>query len=459
MRFEPSACALLLLLTIVNAVRNEDFRTDEPANTTPVTEDNESFTENFPTDGENKNVEEQYADYTGAQVFSVKLRSSEHKRMFQQLEDRELIDVWLHKRSKKRSRAEFMVLRENMQEVLSLFYEADIQPKIVIPNMQRLIEKEKKAETLTNSTLRSGHGMNWNEYHRYSTIHSFLLHYANAYPDICTLKTIGKTVENRDIQMLKISSGGNENKTAIFIDGGMHAREWITPAAVTYIIKELVDNRAKYRSFVDDVDFHIVPLVNVDGYEYSHTRDRLWRKNRADLWGPCNGVDLNRNFGYKWGTSGSSFIGCSQIYRGSAGFSEPESKAIRDYIMESAANFQAYLSFHSYGQLILYPYGYANNELPSDANDLKRLGNAAASAVRKLSKTRYTVGNSAEVLYRSSGASDDWAKGEAGIKYSYVVELSDTGKYGFMLPERLIKPTAADALEIVKVVADEVMGL
>jgi len=114
----------------------------------------------------------------------------------------------------------------------------------------------------------------------------------------------------------------------------MHAREWISPATVTYIIRELVENRSKYGSFVSDIDYHIVPLVNVDGYDYSHGKNRMWRKNRAILPGRCSGVDLNRNFGYKWGMAGASRTNtCVSIYAGKSAFSEPESQAIRDYIM------------------------------------------------------------------------------------------------------------------------------
>ncbi|XP_059483527.1 carboxypeptidase B-like [Neocloeon triangulifer] len=446
--------ALIFLLLAFFASAEEIFETTESTDTTTTSD--EFFEEIQEIDEGSSSPQNQTVDFRGAKVFRVKLKNASQNRLFKQLVEEELIDVWLHTKGNA-SRAEFLILPQNLEKVQSLLQEAKIQPKIMIPDLQKLIKTNDRVN-LNNIALRSGYSLNWDEYHQFGVIHAFLDYYATAYPDICTVKTIGKTREERDIKLIKISSGAESNP-AVFIDGGIHAREWISPASVTYIIKELVENREKYSSFVDKVDFYIVPLINVDGYEYSHTRDRLWRKNRADLFGFCNGVDLNRNFGYKWGTSGSSFFRCSNIYRGSSAFSEPETKALRDFILESQVNFQAYLSFHSYGQLILYPYGYASNELPDDVDDLDRVGKAAASAVRKLSGTKYTVGNAAQVLYSSSGASDDWAKGDAKIKYSYVVELSDKGKYGFVLPEKFIKSTAADAFEIVKVVADEVRGV
>jgi carboxypeptidase A4 len=97
-----------------------------------------------------------------------------------------------------------------------------------------------------------------------------------------------------------------------------------------------VENRANYTTFVNDVDFHIVPLLNVDGYRYSHSKNRMWRKNRKIIPGSCNGVDLNRNFGYKWGQIGGATVDtCAWNYAGKDAFSEPESKAIQNYVLQN----------------------------------------------------------------------------------------------------------------------------
>jgi carboxypeptidase A4 len=121
---------------------------------------------------------------------------------------------------------------------------------------------------------------------------------------------------------------------------GIHAREWISPASVTYIIKELVENRQN-NLWADKMDFYVVPVLNPDGYEYTHTNDRLWRKNRRNpQLGGCAGTDLNRNFGYKWGGLGSSKNPCAETYAGTAAFSEPESKAIRDYVTSQGNKFK-----------------------------------------------------------------------------------------------------------------------
>jgi len=106
---------------------------------------------------------------------------------------------------------------------------------------------------------------------------------------------------------------------------------------VTYVIDYLVENSEKL-----DTDYYILPVVNPDGYEYSFTSERLWRKNRRKVSSVnCSGVDLNRNFGYRWGGKGTSRNVCHDTYSGTGPFSEPETDAIRNFFETSAANFKA----------------------------------------------------------------------------------------------------------------------
>lgn len=139
-----------------------------------------------------------------------------------------------------------------------------------------------------------GHRLTWQAYHRLNDINGYLDYLAETYPQLCTVKTIGSSVQGRPIKIIKISNGKQGNK-AVWIDGGVHAREWISPATVTFIINQIVlsyDNDP----LLESVDWYINPMVNPDGYEYSHNVDRLWRKNRRGA-GYCAGTDLNRNFG------------------------------------------------------------------------------------------------------------------------------------------------------------------
>jgi len=113
------------------------------------------------------------------------------------------------------------------------------------------------------------------------------------------------------------------------------------------------------------------------------------------------------------------------------------------------------LSFHSYGQYILYPWGY-DQRVPPDYLTLDKVGRQAAESMKQIAgdNTAYTVGNSAITLYPASGGSDDWAKALLKIKYAYTIELRDTGRHGFILPALYIIPTAKEALAAVQVITN-----
>ena len=273
---------------------------------------------------------------------------------------------------------------------------------------------------------------------------------ASEYKSRATLINIGRSSEGKSLKVLQVGSG-ERGKPAIFIDGGIHAREWISPSTVTYILKEFLENPAKYSKILSKVDLYFLPLANPDGYEFSRRSDRLWRKNRAHSErGKCAGVDLNRNFGYKWGGKGSSNNQCSETYRGTRPFSEPESRAMRDFILARRGNIRMYITFHSYGQMILYPWGYDRVDA-RDSAELHRMGLVGARAIGR----NYKVGSAAKVNYEAAGASDDWAKGSAGIKYSYTIELPDTGRYKFLLPASRIGSTVREAARAVKAMGED----
>ncbi|KZR99500.1 putative Carboxypeptidase B, partial [Daphnia magna] len=162
----------------------------------------------------------------------------------------------------------------------------------------RLIKK-------TTDFCKTAYNLDWTSYHRLSNIYAFLTYLNTTYPRLVQLINIGSSYEKRPLYVIRISSSPSPGtRPAIWIDGGFHAREWISPAVATYIIQQLVEVPANAK-LLSNVDWYIMPVVNPDGfklkgYEYSHTRDRLWRKTRSMTSNPaCRGVDPNRNFGYK----------------------------------------------------------------------------------------------------------------------------------------------------------------
>lgn len=305
--------------------------------------------------------------------------------------------------------------------------------------------------------IESGVDMDWNRYHRLGTIYSWMHQLSTSHPHLMRMLRIGVTEEGRGILLAHVGTQQSVTKPAIFIEGGIHAREWVSPASVTHIINQLVTN-PEYEDLVNYFDFFILPVANPDGYEYSHTRDRMWRKNRSqnkgvlNILGTCNGVDLNRNFGYKWGDASilnvkeGSRVTCLETYMGESAFSEKESQAIRDFVLARRNRIVSYLSFHSFGSKILYPFSYTHKKVV-DWKELHHMANNIASAVFHESggEDYYKIGTASDIQYEASGGSDDWARGGASIKWVYLIELPGR-RHGFLLPPKYIKHIARTSM-------------
>ncbi|MEA2051679.1 MAG: M14 family zinc carboxypeptidase [Euryarchaeota archaeon] len=293
-------------------------------------------------------------------------------------------------------------------------------------------------------------------YHSYSTLKTDLKNLVDLYPNITKLYDIGDSWEktvgiaDRDILAIKISDNvtiEERDEPDILFMGGIHAREWISVEVPFYLAKYLLDlygTDQKVKQLVDSREIWIVPLVNPDGLEYSRTYDRNWRKNRRDNGNGSFGVDQNRNFGYNWGLAGSSDDPEKETYRGVAPFSEPETQAIRDFV--ATHEFYASISYHSYSQLVLYPWGYTNDAAPHK-EQLSNMAEDMANAIRDVHGMNYSA-RQASNLYRASGDSDDWLYGAYNIA-AFTVELRpknlwDGGGKPFELPEDLIIPTCEE---------------
>lgn len=279
------------------------------------------------------------------------------------------------------------------------------------------------------------HSVAFDHYFRFDEITNFLFELAKEFPQLITVESAGKSSEGRDLWLAKISTTGFDgSKPVIFMDANIHAREWIACMSTLNLIHELVEHAYALPEMLA-VDWMIMPMANPDGYEYSHVGDRMWRKTMSKNVGTtCLGTDPNRNFAYKWETGiSTSDAPCSLLFRGPHAESEPEVQAI-SHLLRTTPNIKLYLAVHSYGDYLLFPFGYDYN-IPNDNEaNLQSLGNRAAAAISRFNPARsYTVGNSASALYPASGASDDFAAGGAQIHYAYTVELSGGGNQGFDL--------------------------
>jgi len=244
-----------------------------------------------------------------------------------------------------------------------------------------------------------------------------------AHPEIAKLYDIGDSWEktqgiaDRDIWAMKISDNvtvEEKEEAEVLYMGCHHAREIITPEIIIYFMHYLVDNYGadpQVTFLVDNRQIWLVPMVNPDGHEYAFEVDLWWRKNRRNNGDGTYGVDLNRNYGYKWGYDdiGSSPFTWSEVYRGPAPFSEPETQAIRDLVQ--AHNFVISLSYHSYGRMLLFPWGYIPQNTPD--HDVFLAITDSMSAYNG-----YQPGNAASgLIYVTNGDADDWLYGEQTTKY------------------------------------------
>ncbi|XP_062988163.1 carboxypeptidase B-like isoform X3 [Elgaria multicarinata webbii] len=346
---------------------------------------------------------------------------------------------------------DFRVEADKYSEVERFLQQNGLDYDILINNLQDVLDEQ------FDTRVRSA-GYQYEKYNPWEKIEAWTADIANEYPGLVSRSQIGTTYEGRSMYLLKVGKPG-VNKKAIFMDCGFHAREWISPAFCQWFVKEAVRTYGKetiMTLLLDNLDFYILPVLNIDGYVYTWTTSRMWRKTRSVNPGSkCIGTDPNRNFDAGWCTVGASRDPCFDTYCGSAPESQRETKALADFIREHKSTIKAYLTIHSYSQMLLYPYSYTY-ELTKNNVELNALAKAASKELKTLHGTEYTYGPGAATIYPAAGGSDDWAY-DQGIKYSFTFELRDTGRYGFALPESQIKATCEETLVAIKYIANYVL--
>ncbi|XP_053613736.1 zinc carboxypeptidase-like [Plodia interpunctella] len=336
-----------------------------------------------------------------------------------------------------------------------------MQPEITVANVQELIDAQMIPADGRSETLGS---FSWNKYHNLDEIHAWLDELADLYPGVVTTVTIGQSYESRPIKgvLIDFKNSDREGTPLVgMIEGGIHAREWISPATVTWIIKEfLTSDDADVRFLAETFVWHIFPVVNPDGYVYTFTNNRMWRKNRnpTNYVSTCanadigNGIDLNRNFDFVWMSIGASNNPCAETYAGPSASSELEAQAIIRYVnqLKATGNVIYYFAFHSYSQMILVPYSHVSDFGVLEAENYGDMYEIAIRGAEKLTArhgTPYAVGTSTAILYAVSGSSFDWAKGVANFPIVYLFELRDVGNFGFLLPTSQIIPNNEEIMD------------
>ncbi|XP_060102013.1 carboxypeptidase A1-like [Heteronotia binoei] len=332
----------------------------------------------------------------------------------------------------------------SLQGVKAYLEYHDINYSVMIEDLQELVDEEQLHMSIRHFMPLSIETFNYASYHSLDEIYGFMDLLAAEKPNLVSKIQIGQSTEGRPVNILKFSTGGVK-RPAIWIDTGIHSREWVTQASGIVFAKKILDGYGKdasLTSILNKFDIFLEIVTNPDGFAFTHSKNRMWRKTRSINSGSsCVGVDPNRNWDAGFGVAGSSGNPCSETYRGPYANSEPEVKAIVDFV-KSHGNIKTFISIHSYSQLLLYPFGYTTKKA-ADAPELDALAKKAVDALSSLHGTKYKYGSIITTIYQASGGTIDWTY-EQGIKYSYTFELRDTGRYGFMLPASQIIPTAEE---------------
>jgi carboxypeptidase T len=283
------------------------------------------------------------------------------------------------------------------------------------------------------------------DYHSAATLEQDLRRLVDREPEVVELREIGRSLEHRPIWALRIGERRGSTDKVLFL-GCHHAREWISVEVAYRLAEHLVGaaNSAPIQDWLQRAELWVAPMVNPDGHEYCRTQDRLWRKNRRLNRDGSIGVDPNRNYGYMWGTlnvNTSSHVPSDETYVGPRAFSEPETQAVRNLVGREL--FRGVITYHSYSQLLLYPWGYTSEPIPDKAarTGMVELAGRMQRLIQDVHGSAYTP-EQASQLYPTAGDTTDWTYGEYGIP-SFTIELrpSSQSEGGFILPASQIAPT------------------
>ncbi|XP_053698029.1 zinc carboxypeptidase-like [Sabethes cyaneus] len=383
------------------------------------------------------------ARYDNYRLYRVQLDTEQHVQILQELEAKSDSCTFYGHARQPGQQLTIMVAANKVVDFDDLLMRFGMKGQVLEHNIQSKIDSESRnIKPLSVSTAE----FDWNHYFYLETIYAWMEDLAKKH-DFITVHSLGSTYEGLPIKGVKLSRKTG-NKT-IFVEGGIHAREWISPATATFILNELITSTdPRIVDLSTNYNWFIFPVVNPDGYKFTFEGDRLWRKNRKP-YGLCRGVDLNRNFDSNWGGIGSSDDPCSYDFSGEAAFSEPEAAALADFIRMNTEKEQirTYIALHSYSQLLMFPFGHTADKV-SNYEHLSSITEKAITALTAIHGTHFQSGSKHETIYPSSGSSIDWAYQHAKIPISLTFELRGPPDSTdmFILPAEQITPVGQETM-------------
>ncbi|KAK0667911.1 hypothetical protein QBC41DRAFT_227322 [Cercophora samala] len=382
--------------------------------------------------------------YDGYKVFRVAVKNQVNKvsKIIEQLE----LETWKAPKAPG-ALADIVVPPSKVAE-----FEAAVAGMEVTTMHEDLAASIEQESNFSAYAVGSANATWFNSYHSYNDHLQFLRDLQATYPTRSAIVTSGNSNEGRPITGIHFwGSSGKGKKPAVIFHSTVHAREWITTMVNEYLAFNLLtkyDTDAEIKSFVDKYDFYVFPVVNPDGFVFTQTNTRLWRKNRQSNSGStCIGRDINRNWNFQWSlTGGASTNPCAEDYKGRAASDAPETTNLANFIrsVKSSQGLKLFIDWHAYSQLFMTPYGYSCTARAAKHTELVSLAAGAASAIQAVYGTRFTSGPICSTIYKATGSSVDWANDVGGSEYTFTAELRDTGANGFVLPAAQIVPSGVE---------------
>ncbi|MFF5482461.1 M14 family metallopeptidase [Streptomyces sp. NPDC012935] len=287
-------------------------------------------------------------------------------------------------------------------------------------------------------------------YHNYAEMTGEINSIVSANSSIASQRVIGTSYQGRNIVAIKISDNvaSDEAEPEVLFTHHQHAREHLTVEMALYLLRELTSDYgtdSRVTSMVNNREIWIVPDLNPDGGEYDIATGsyRSWRKNRQPNSGSSAvGTDLNRNWAYRWGCcGGSSGSASSDTYRGASAESAPEVKVVANFVRSRVVGgvqqIKAGVDFHTYSELVLWPFGYTYSDTTTGMTADDR--NAFAAVGQKMAASNGYTAEQASDLYITDGSIDDWLWGNQKI-FAYTFEMYPrSGGGGFYPPDEVIE--------------------
>lgn len=389
-----------------------------------------------------------FTQYRGEQVFQLHGAAAAITQMHTDLE---LVDFW--------HREHVRVTPTNRAEIMSYMSRHNITYSIHVADVEQHF-----IESMVPSTAAAGLGFDdfFNAYHNYADILAYMAGLQKQYNGdhglVVSINTLpDKTYLGNTISYMTLTGqGGTANKKWVLWEGTIHAREWIATSTMVFAMSQLLELYAEdpiVTSLLDQLVFVIVPVVNVDGFLYTWSTDRMWRKTRSvNPKSTCIGTDPNRNWDTEgWGTIGGSTNPCSETYFGPTPFSEGCVVAMRNFILANPAIVQ-FVDWHTYGSMFFCPYGYTC-ALPPPADYLIQyeIVESVATTIEAVYRNPWTYGTICNTIYAVGGGSTDWTYLEQPkLLMSFGAELAGTS---FSPPARTILTAGIETFEGMKLLA------